>query len=216
MVAGVFFASCPFLSAHLNGHFNLTSAWVLPLYAAALIAALRGRGLVTPIAAGAVLVLSAYTDYYYTVFLIVLTACAVMHESFDLEWRRSAGALPLGAVDVVLVVLAALLTAIVVWILATGGGVYRIAGVTVSMKGSFNLQQVFWLLVIALLWRRWRPVPRVRPAAALERNRAVVVTAIVAGVLVLGSAPILALATSRGRAETTRRSRTSGGARRRA
>ena len=35
LVAGLVFGGSPYLAAHLNGHFNLTSAWTLPLFALA-------------------------------------------------------------------------------------------------------------------------------------------------------------------------------------
>ena len=45
LVAGAVFIASPYFAAHLHGHFNLTTAWFIPLFAAAVLGALRQRGL---------------------------------------------------------------------------------------------------------------------------------------------------------------------------
>ena len=43
-IAGLVFGGSPYLAAHLNGHFNLTTAWTLPLFALAVGMAFGDRG----------------------------------------------------------------------------------------------------------------------------------------------------------------------------
>ncbi len=59
LVAGAIFAGAPYLAAHLNGHFNLISAWSIPLFALAVLNALD-RGWKWGVAAGLILGLTAY------------------------------------------------------------------------------------------------------------------------------------------------------------
>lgn len=51
-VAGLVYGGSPFMSAHLNGHFNLTSAWTLPVFALALSEAMARPSIRWAIAAG--------------------------------------------------------------------------------------------------------------------------------------------------------------------
>jgi hypothetical protein len=74
LVGGLVFAGSPFIAAHLLGHYNLTTAWTIPLFAIAAAEALRGS-VRWAIAAGAVLGATAYIDYYYVIYEIALLPC---------------------------------------------------------------------------------------------------------------------------------------------
>jgi len=75
MIAGLIFGCSPYLAAHLNGHFNLTTAWTIPLFALALADAVKGsvKGAVL---CGVILGVTAYIDYYYVVYEVALAACS--------------------------------------------------------------------------------------------------------------------------------------------
>ena len=93
--------------AHLLGHFDLISAWVLPLFGLCLRRALATGGTRWMIGCGVVLALAAYTAYYYVVYLGLMAGAYVIgHLSlphFRMEARlptartrtiRWAGAIP--------------------------------------------------------------------------------------------------------------------------
>lgn len=70
--AGVIFATSPFIAAHLHGHFNLTHAWVFPLFAVAVHEWTRRRTIGWTLIAGTALGATAYVDYYYFLFAVGL------------------------------------------------------------------------------------------------------------------------------------------------
>src|SRR5262249_52951365 len=71
MVGGSIFAMCPFFAAHLNGHFNLTTAWMLPLVPLAVERAMSGSPTAS-VLTGALLAITAYNDYYYLLYALLL------------------------------------------------------------------------------------------------------------------------------------------------
>ena len=78
------FGLSPYLASHLLGHFDLVAAWVLPLFALTL---RRARATWSPlrwaVGAGLVLTATAYTAYYYVVYLLFFLACYLI---VWLEW----------------------------------------------------------------------------------------------------------------------------------
>ena len=166
LIAGLVFGGAPYFAGHLYGHFNLTMAWTIPVFALAAIEGLRGSR-AHAIVAGVVLGLTAFIDYYYVVFLgaLLLVLVAVL----DREWRvqRSQGPRVLGSRDprvqgssrvrTAVAVLIALNLILIVSILVTGGFEMNVAGKRLSLHTIFNPLQVFWLLVAIWLWLRFRP-----------------------------------------------------------
>src|SRR5262249_50080609 len=78
-LAGTMFALSPYIAAHLNGHFDLVAAWPLPLFAIVVDDVVNG-GRLSAVAAGLILVLTAYVDYYYVVYELALW-CSVLAAS---------------------------------------------------------------------------------------------------------------------------------------
>ena len=72
VLAGLIFGWSPYVAAHLNGHFNLIAAWVLPLAALVTLWANEGRGIRRGLLLGAVLGAIAYVDYYYFIYASLL------------------------------------------------------------------------------------------------------------------------------------------------
>lgn len=188
LIAGVIFATSPYIAAHLNGHFNLIAAWVIPLFALGFIEAVRGR-LAFALLAGGVMAATAYIDYYYVVYELALAACVVLLEARDWSLRARA-TFPRWlkvSVTVALVVDATLIAVV----LASGGMDFRIGPLRVVARDTFNLRQIGWLLVVAAVFLYWR---RAVDAIPSRRWRGVIawrnMAAIAATFLVLG-APIL-------------------------
>ena len=64
MLAAVMFGGSPFVFAHLLGHFDLLTAWPIPLFALCLRRALRSGSALAAAGCGAALAVAAYSAYY--------------------------------------------------------------------------------------------------------------------------------------------------------
>jgi hypothetical protein len=93
IIGGLTFGGSSYLSGHLHGHFNLTGAWTVPLFAMTALEAMKGRK-AWAFAAGIVLAATAYNDYYYLILECVLgsviVAAALGDWSVTFQGRGSA------------------------------------------------------------------------------------------------------------------------------
>jgi hypothetical protein len=147
LLAGIAYGGSPFVMGHLLGHYNLVHAWGLPL---CLLCIRHGRAGSKAAWAGAGLtwLATVYTDYYYGIYLTLIVlgwAGATV-----LEWRWSAEANPRLPrwMTTGLVVAATGGALVAVFIAATGGGVFTIAGRLVSITRPTNLVTIVWLLLV--------------------------------------------------------------------
>jgi hypothetical protein len=162
LIGALAFGWSPFITAHLPGHFNLIAAWVLPLAALLLFAALEGRGRIARILFGLALAGTAYIDYYMAIYAGLLVVLLVAGRSFGA--RLVASQRPRWQ-WVVLSLLAALFLAalvVAITVVATGGGVISVAGLRVSMLSARNPIAAAGLL--ALIASALLVLPRVRPS----------------------------------------------------
>jgi hypothetical protein len=202
-VAGLIFGGSPYLAAHLNGHFNLTTAWTLPLFALAVGSAfglhtrvghpatLSGSPGIAAVAAGVILGATAYIDYYYVVFLIAFALLAYLLAARD--WSlivRGATAASLRLVRVFLALAIADLI-VIAGILATGGFDATIGGVRILARDVFNPLQTLWILLAVAGIARWRPVLALRPTEGWDGSRATMALALVGIVAAVVALPIL-------------------------
>ena len=160
-VAGVIFGGSPYFAAHLNGHFNLTMGWTIPLFAMLVIEALNGSVVYSAIA-GVVLGTTAYIDDYYVVYeaVLMLLLGIIAVTAWSVEWRAHP---PYRRyVWVALVSIAAIDVAGLTSIVATGGYTIRIGSAKILMNSTFNGLEIFWVLALALVWVTVRPRIRVR------------------------------------------------------
>ena len=202
LVAGLVFGGSPYLAAHLNGHFNLTSAWTLPLFALAVgmvfadqqatrRATLSGSRFAAAIAAGVILGVTAYIDYYYVVYELAFAICAVLLAARD--WSVAArGATP-GSLRLARVFLALAIVdgVVIAGILATGGFDVTVTGVRVIARDVFNPLQALWILLTAAALARWRPAIGSQPVEGWRWPRAGVALATMAAVGAAIALPIL-------------------------
>ncbi len=171
IVAAVIFGWSPFISGHLPGHFNLIAAWTLPVCALAALKGCERPGSSRGAFLGLALACTAYIDYYYFIYGLILAALLCVSDALVLErfertaarWERIGTVLAAG------VTVAALATAF--WILIGGGGDFRIAGVRVSAHSAANPLAAAWLMV--LVWGAARVLRscRVRIDVAALRAR---------------------------------------------
>jgi hypothetical protein len=158
LFAGVAFGGSPYVAAHLLGHFDLLTAWVLPLFALCLRRSLRTGGVGAAIACGACAAVAAYAAYYHVVYLAML-AVAYMLAS----WRvlrvhraRRAQSQTLFTARLVIVGVMALDICVIAYIAVFGGGVIHIANAAVSARGVQNPLLLLWLLAFGWLLTKWR------------------------------------------------------------
>ncbi len=192
IVGGMFFALHPSTAKHLLGHFGLYSAWSLAFFAGAMLHALDRGGWWRPAAAGGLLAVVAWVDYYYFVYGCAFVACVLCWRWLrpavaGRQWvRPSRGDHLLAAVACT----CALLAGAIAW---TGGFVATIGSIRISLTTGTNLRAVSAAAALWWLWRRWRPVVRTSPDFTTFRSdvRTVVVSLVACAVLV---APLLAAA----------------------
>jgi hypothetical protein len=163
-IAGLIYGGSPFMSAHLNGHFNLTSAWTVPLFALAVHGAIGQSSTRSSIAAGLVLAITLYVDYYLFVFQAVLGLVLFLAEVVSFAQRTSRRA---RIHDVIVRMMAILIVtdlAVIAAVLITGG--FTIQPFNVSVHSTFNLRQALWLFVAVGAWAFFRPhvVVTLRPS----------------------------------------------------
>jgi len=154
MLAGLIFGGAAYLSLHLLGHFNLIHAWGIPLFVLMLLRTIEPRRPVfhwtlTSAFAGAVLVLVAYTDYYYLVYCVALATFIVGAERLPLTVVTARRRVSLW-LRALLAVLAVVDVAIAVAIVATGGFTFPVGGRVVSAHSVTNPLTLLW--VIGILW----------------------------------------------------------------
>ena len=147
IIAGLVFSGSPYVAAHLHGHFNLISAWTLPLIAIAGFESARGSVWWGTLG-GLLLGLTAYADYYYVLYGCVLLLCFVLFAAGD--WRLvrvppSCRTLRLARIAGALVVVALTLTLTIV---GTGGFTSQFGPLRISARDIFNPLQAFWILVV--------------------------------------------------------------------
>jgi hypothetical protein len=158
VLAAVLFGTCPYFSAHLRGHFDLMAAWVLPAFALSLRRALDGRSTWPAVAAGGILVATAYTVYYYVVYLGLLTL-AYLAGSIDGVSVRPVRRPRTGARTAAERAVAALLVtaaSAAAWIAVSGGGRWAVGPIALSARTPQNALTLTWLLALAWMLVRWR------------------------------------------------------------
>ena len=167
ILGGLVFGGSSYLAGHLQGHFNLTIAWTVPLFAMAVVEALRGRRVWAAIA-GLVLGSTIYTDYYYLILQSVLAVVilATTTHRWGIEFRGPRDGVNTRIRQVVAAL--AIVDLVVIGAIASSGGfTFNLGGRAISMRSLFNPLQVFWLLAMAWAWLRCGPrITRARVAPA--------------------------------------------------
>ena len=169
LLAGVAFGGSPYIAAHLFGHFDLLTAWVIPLFALLFRRALLNGSWKAAVGGGLCVAVAAYSAYYYVVYLALFAAAYTLASFLPekgavpllpvkgsgpfFERGESAAAFTIrlfavGAIAVDLFVM--------VWIWITGGTTVRVAGTDVSMRGFQNPLLVMWMLLLVWALARWK------------------------------------------------------------
>jgi hypothetical protein len=177
-VGGLVFAACPFLAVRLQGHFNVLSAWGLPLL---VLATARFDGKTTRAALIALaLAALAYIDYYQFIFGLFFVTMFLLTRDRVMAMTST----PLtNARRMTLRVLIALMLMLIVAIVAigaSGGGEYNLAGLKISARETFNLRGAIWLIALASLFVWKSPRLRVSPSSPIAWRSILIGTTLLA------------------------------------
>ena len=160
LLAGVAFGGSPYIAAHLLGHFDLLTAWVIPLFALCLRRSLRTGGILAAIACGFCVAVAAYAAYYHVVYLAVFAVTYTVSSWDVCHVRREPRAhrQSLFTARLVLMALLALDACLIIYIAMFGGDVITLAGIEISVRTLQNPLLVFWVLSCAWILTKWRLV----------------------------------------------------------
>lgn len=187
LLGGAIFTGSPFVVAHLHGHFNVLSAWSLPLVCLAARTA-HADSHAWALRLGFFLGLTAYLDYYYVIYAAGIAVVLLVLQAWDVRLlvateRSSPTVTDRGLRATVLVI-----ALIVAAILTTGGATFAIGSIHIGLEEPFNGLQLLGLLVAIVAWRRWRPgLTFSRASTPSWSGRHLAIAAIVA---IIVSAPI--------------------------
>ena len=152
VAAGLLFAASPAVQVRALGHINLVHAWVVPLFVLALMHLVDRPGPRRAVLLGAAGALVLYTDYYYAVYVVLLTALWMLM----LLVKVDVSSLPkrTGRTGTVLLGLIVVDLLVVAIIASTGGTSLDLGFARISLRGLRNPLTMLWCLAAAwLLWR---------------------------------------------------------------
>ena len=183
LIAGVAFGGSPYVAAQLLGHFDLLTAWVIPLFALCLRRSLA-TGRITPaLGCGLSVAIAAYAAYYHVVYLAIFGAAytiaslELVRAGFEPRAQKPA----LFTVRLVLVGLMVLDAFWIAIVAMTGGTTFHAGGIEISARGIQNPLFALWLMALIWLLTKWRFVIRInRPPADAFWRAAQTVTITVA------------------------------------
>ena len=148
LLAGIAFGGSPYVAAHLLGHFDLLTAWVIPLFALCLRRSLRSGGVAAAVGCGLCVGVAAYSAYYHVVYLALfaVTYTLASWHAIDVRRERRDQRQTLFTVRLAIIGLMALDAFVIILILMSCGGVIYIAGVAISARTIQNPLLLLWLL----------------------------------------------------------------------
>jgi hypothetical protein len=193
ILGAVIFGLSPYLASHLLGHFDLIAAWLLPLFALMVRRQMASASNRWAIGAGVVFTATAYTAYYYVVYLSFFLAVYLIAW---LEWtpvrspsrtQTPAARRTRGALAVLMIVLAA----IAGWIVTSGGRTVMLGTIVLSVHTPQNVLTGIWLCAIVYALCLWRPTLTRTPMPVNRARRVVASGSWIAAVFIVGAAPLL-------------------------
>ena len=196
ILAGMAFGGSPYIAAHLLGHFDLLTAWVIPLFAVCLRRSLRGGSVTAAIGCGLCVAVAAYAAYYHVVYLALFAITYTLASWPAVRIHREARPQhqSLFTARLIIVALMALDAALVVAILQSGGDVITIGSVAISARTIQNPLLFLWLLGLAWVLTKWRIGFRMQRPDAEPFWRAVQALMITVAVFALAAMPLIAQA----------------------
>jgi hypothetical protein len=189
----VIFGLSPYLASHLLGHFDLIAAWLLPLFALMVRRQMASTSNRWAIGAGIVFTATAYTAYYYVVYLSFFLAVYLIAWLGWTPVRRS----PRTQTPVMqrtrgaLAMLMILLAGVAAWIVTTGGRTVMLGTIVLSIRTPQNVLTGIWLCAIVYALCLWQPMLTHTPMPVDRARRVVTTGSGIAAVFILGASPLL-------------------------
>jgi hypothetical protein len=168
LLAGVAFGGSPYVAAHLLGHFDLLTAWVIPLFALCLRRSLQTGSIAAAIGCGLSVAVGAYAAYYHVVYLALfaVTYTIASWRVVRLHREPRANTQPLFTARLVIMALMALDVFLIAVIAISGGDVVHLGDIAISVRSVHNPLLFLWLLAFGWLLTKWRVGVRLqRPAS---------------------------------------------------
>jgi hypothetical protein len=137
-VGAIVFGCSPYLGAHLQGHFNLLAAWVLPLSILVTLQVLERGSRANTLAAGLTWGTLVYVEYYYAVFAALMVLALLATRAADARVVPPAPSRWPRRLLVIITALLALDAVLLVVIAVTGGTAIRAGGSAISIRGIDN------------------------------------------------------------------------------
>ena len=158
LLAGVGFGGSPYVAAHLLGHFDLLTAWVIPLFALCLRRSLRTGNIAAAVGCGLCVAVAAYAAYYHVVYLALFAVTYTLASWHVVRLHREprANTQPLFTARLVIMALMALDLFLIVVIALSGGDVISVGDIAISARSVHNPLLFLWLLAFAWLLTKWR------------------------------------------------------------
>lgn len=158
IVTAVAFGGSPYIAAHLLGHFDLLTAWVIPLFALCLRRSLQTGSIGAAIGCGLSVAVAAYAAYYHVVYLALFAVTYVIASSDVLRLRREPRSQKpwLFTARLIIVGVMALDLFVIAVIVMSGGTVIDIFDITISARTVHNPLLFLWLLALGWLLTKWR------------------------------------------------------------
>ena len=158
LFAGVAFGGSPYIAAHLLGHFDLLTAWVIPLFALCFRRSLKTGSIPAAIGCGLSVAVAAYAAYYHVVYLALFAATYLFASWHVIRVHREPRPQKqsLFTARLIIVGVMALDLFLILVIVMSGGTVIRIFDVAISATTVQNPLLVLWLLVLAWMLTKWR------------------------------------------------------------
>jgi hypothetical protein len=192
LLAGVAFGGSPYIAAHLFGHFDLLTAWVLPLFALLFRRALLKGSRGAAVGCGVCVAVAAYSAYYYVVYLALFAVAYTLAWLFERgpgpRWERRAETQHGFTIRLLVIAAISVDLFVMTWIWVSGGTTVQVGSADVSMRGFHNPLLVMWALVLIWALARWRVrigAPRPSPDHLWRGIQALTITAAVFAVVSL-------------------------------
>ena len=198
MLAGIAFGGSPYIAAHVLGHFDLLTAWVLPVFALFFRRALDGGRIVPAAVSGVCVAVAAYSAYYHVVYLALFAIAYTLASWRTLRvWREPrAQHQLLFTARLIVVALVALDAFLIITIATTGGFAFELGAVQVSARSVQNPMLFGWLCAAAWLLTKWRVRAEMRHPGPEVLWRGIQTLTVTAAVFVVACLPLIAHAFS--------------------
>jgi hypothetical protein len=199
LLAGLAFGGSPYIAAHLMGHFDLLSAWVIPAFALVYRRALMTGNWKYAAAAGVFVAVAAYSAYYYVVYLALLAVAYTMSTllrakegiPFSGNFHRREHSPRAFTIRLLVVGALSLDLFLMMWIWMTGGTTLNLGVGPVSLHGYHNPLGFMWLLLLIWVLARWKITNPFEGTHPEQKWRAIHALTITAAAFTVLSLPLI-------------------------